>query len=54
MKNKNLPPDDNWITPDHIYNPLDKEFGFNFDPCPYNTGAIVNDGLKIDWGGKLH
>ncbi len=41
---------DNWITPLSVYEPLHKEFNFNFDPCPYNTGEIINDGLKIEWG----
>ena len=41
---------DNWITPPKVYNELDKEFSFDFDPCPYNTGEIIKDGLIIDWG----
>ncbi len=42
---------DNWLTPLSVYEPLHKEFNFDFDPCPYNPGEIVNDGLKIEWGG---
>jgi len=41
---------DNWLTPLSVYEPLNEEFNFDFDPCPYNEGEIVNDGLKIDWG----
>lgn len=41
---------DNWLTPLTIYQPLNNEFNFDFDPCPYNPGEIINDGLKIDWG----
>lgn len=41
---------DNWITPKKVYDELDNEFHFDFDPCPYNTGDIINDGLKIEWG----
>ncbi len=47
MKRKDT---DNWITPKKVYDELDKEFSFDFDPCPYNPGEIVNDGLKIEWG----
>jgi hypothetical protein len=24
-----------WLTPPDIYDKLDKEFHFDFDPCPY-------------------
>jgi site-specific DNA-methyltransferase (adenine-specific) len=43
---------DNWKTPDYIYNQLNNEFNFDFDPCPYNEKVInkQNDGLLIDWG----
>ena len=41
---------DNWLTPLAVYEPLHAEFNFDFDPCPYNEGEIVNDGLKIEWG----
>ncbi len=49
MKNRNLDHSDNWATPDYFYNELNKEFDFNFDPCPYNTGELEFDGLTIDW-----
>lgn len=38
---------DCWRTPKHIYALLDKEFHFNFDPCPYPRPQW--DGLLIDW-----
>jgi len=45
----------NWRTPEGIYNQLNEEFGFNFDPCPLygefyaeQNGAV--DGLKVNWG----
>ena len=47
MKRKDT---DNWITPKNVYDELDNEFQFDFDPCPYNPGEIINDGLKIEWG----
>lgn len=37
-----------WETPDYLFQELDKEFHFDFDPCPKNP---TFDGLLIDWGG---
>ena len=52
MKNRNLIASDNWATPKSLYNKLDQEFHFDFDPCPLSTGEITpdNDGLLKDWG----
>lgn len=36
-----------WQTPKAIYDGLDKEFNFDFDPCPINPQF---DGLEIEWG----
>ena len=36
-----------WRTPRGIYEKLDAEFHFDFDPCPPNP---TFDGLKIPWG----
>lgn len=36
-----------WKTPKYVYDPLDKLFKFDFDPCPYKS---TFDGLKIPWG----
>jgi len=36
-----------WLIPPEIYDPLDKEFKFNFDPCPY---PFVKDGIECEWG----
>jgi site-specific DNA-methyltransferase (adenine-specific) len=47
MKNRNLKHSDNWATPTELYNELDKEFNFDFDPCPLNSDF---DGLSIEWG----
>lgn len=38
---------DHWSTPEHVYNALNQEFGFDFDPCPLNADF---DGLSIEWG----
>ena len=52
MKNRIAEPSDNWETPKYFYDELDKEFNFDFDPCPLNEGLITpdNDGLLIEWG----
>ena len=50
MKNRNSKIDDNWKTPDWLYDQLNSEFFFDFDPCPYSEGEIVNDGLITEWG----
>ena len=41
------PVHDNWATPKELYNLLDSEFNFDFDPCPLNYTV---DGLAIEWG----
>jgi len=42
---------DKWETPRDLYQKLDSEFHFNFDPCPitYDSKTDV-DGLLIEWG----
>ena len=39
---------DDWLTPSTMYDPLDEEFHFDFDPCPFPRQGF--DGLKSDWG----
>lgn len=44
----------NWTTPKEFYANLNKEFKFDFDPCPssnYTNGGKVN-GLECDWGKR--
>src|SRR5271165_6977223 len=36
-----------WTTPNHLYNELNSEFAFDFDPCPIEH---TFDGLIIEWG----
>jgi hypothetical protein len=36
-----------WLIPKDIYEKLNAEFRFDFDPCPY---PFVRDGIEIDWG----
>lgn len=54
MKDRNIKHSDNWATPDWLYQELNQEFDFDFDPCPLNTGEITPeiDGLLIDWGER--
>lgn len=43
---------DRWATPSDLYESLNAEFSFNFDPCPLDG---VGDGLAplfCDWRGK--
>ena len=49
MKNKNLNNHNDWATPKDFYEKLDKEFNFNFDPCPLFADF---DGLEIEWGER--
>ena len=41
---------DKWITPPEIYDPLNDEFHFNYDPCPIDWKDEDIDGLTTDWG----
>jgi hypothetical protein len=52
MKNRNLQHKDDWKTPKDFYNKLDREFNFNFDPCPYMHDIKLWDGLEIEWGTR--
>lgn len=40
---------DDWSTPVNLYAELDKEFHFDFDPCP--LGGTT--GLEDDWGAHV-
>ena len=51
MKNRNIIHSDNWATPKELYDKLNEEFKFDFDPCPLNAEF---DGLDPDciWGNS--
>ena len=49
MKNRNLVHSDNWETPKELYDKLNQEFNFNFDPCPINHNTDNWNGLEIEW-----
>ena len=38
-----------WLTPPEVYTPLNQEFNFDFDPCPYPLPEGF-DGLTCEWG----
>lgn len=45
-----------YATPSSLYDQLNAEFHFNFDPCPYNEdyhGPLFSfDGLNVSWANK--
>src|SRR3990167_6117139 len=48
MRNRDgLPNSDHWETPDKLYQELNSEFHFDFDPCPLHADF---DGLQCEWG----
>lgn len=52
MKNRNLPHSDHWATPEYVYEELNQEFNFDFDPCPLNHNTSDWDGLQVEWGNS--
>lgn len=40
-----------WLTPPGLMVPLDREFNFDFDPCPHPRPECF-DGLTVDWGKR--
>ncbi len=44
-----------WRTPKSLYQALDAEFGFVFDPCPCNgKEPLPFDGLAIEWASPAY
>jgi phage N-6-adenine-methyltransferase len=41
---------DKWATPSEVYDPLNTEFNFNYDPCPIEWKEGDQDGLTAEWG----
>lgn len=41
-----------WPTPKSFYEQLDREFGFNFDPCPLGGSEDGRSTLFVSWKGK--
>lgn len=49
MKNRNLDHRNDWATPSNFYDKLNKEFNFDFDPCPFMHDLDKWNGLEVDW-----
>jgi site-specific DNA-methyltransferase (adenine-specific) len=43
---------DKWSTPPEVLEPLQKEFQFNYDPCPITWKEGDSDALLTDWGTR--
>jgi DNA N-6-adenine-methyltransferase Dam len=43
---------DNFATPDYLYQSLEREFGLTLDPCPLDPEPD-KDGLLLDWTGEV-
>ena len=43
-----------WGTPTAVYEGLNDEFDFDYDPCPLRdlNETLVSDGLMADWGER--
>lgn len=39
-----------WRTPVGVFDDLNAEFEFDYDPCPLHDGGLISDGLLADWG----
>ena len=42
-----------WLTPPEVYKPLNEEFRFDFDPCPFPLPDGF-DGLTCEWGSSSY
>lgn len=42
---------DHWKTPKEVYDALNTEFNFDFDPCPLGGMESIS-GLDVDWGNS--
>ena len=49
MKDRNLNTSDEWETPKELYDKLNKEFNFDYDPCPLHSDF---NGLHCNWGKR--
>jgi site-specific DNA-methyltransferase (adenine-specific) len=43
---------DKWATPASVFDPLNAEFKFNFDPCPITWKEGDPDALETEWGSS--
>lgn len=52
MKNRNLDHRNDWATPESFYEELNREFDFQFDPCPFMHDPEEWNGLEVDWADR--
>ena len=52
MKKIHINNDDNYATPPELYTELNEKYKFDHDPCPYNDGLVLIDGLKTEWSAS--
>ena len=52
MMDRSLRLSDDWKTPRYLYDELDKEFHFDFDPCPFMHDIKLWNGLDVEWGSS--
>ena len=52
MRDRSLRLSDDWKTPKYLYDDLDKEFHFDFDPCPFMHDIKLWNGLDVEWGNS--
>jgi site-specific DNA-methyltransferase (adenine-specific) len=45
---------DHYYTPKDFYEQVNKEFNFDFDPCPLRHDTEVWNGLEVDWNGSVY
>lgn len=43
---------DRWATPRAVYDALNAEFAFDFDPCPLDGEVDGRSGLFCEWSGR--
>ena len=53
MKDRNIVHKDDWATPPYFYDEINKEFDFNYDPCPYQNDIKKHDGLNVEWRSEI-
>ncbi|KYK20681.1 hypothetical protein AYK24_09830 [Thermoplasmatales archaeon SG8-52-4] len=51
VKEKDRPKEGYWLIPPEIYDPLNKEFKFDYDPCP-NPKPEGFDSKLVEWGNS--
>jgi len=45
---------DHYYTSKDFYEQVNKEFNFDFDPCPLRHDIEIWNGLEVDWNGNVY